>query len=129
VSRSHRIYIDQPASLVDRATDLAESAGHPLSPFVHAAIIAAVRAAEAGRGDALPKPPPRRPVRPDLARVAITASRADRQRWTAAMESAGTTLPAVVTAALEAFVKVGGSWADTPMPGEAGGSWRAAGAA
>lgn len=129
--RSHRIHLDQPLSLVEAATACADTAGHPLSSFVHAAIISAVRAAETGRGNLLPKQGPRkRGTAPaDVGRIAITASREDRARWSAALEAHGSSILAVVGEALSAFVASGGSWADTPMPGEPRQSWQESGAA
>lgn len=134
VPRSHRIFIGVPDALASAASQLAEDAGHRLTPFLHASVITAVRAARAGHGDRLP-PASLHPVplnRGDdekPSKVAIVASADDEDAWSAALEAQGSSLAAVVVAALYAFIKAEGSWLDTVMPGESSAARRTVGAA
>jgi hypothetical protein len=132
VSRSNRVTLDQPVELVREATRLAAEHGHPLATYLHGAVVNAVHAAEAGRADLLPYQPPRPPgfpkrrttPAPEMTKVAITVAKPVAARWIAALDRQQSSLTAVVTGALEAFVEARGSWLDTITPGMPGRQWR-----
>lgn len=131
--RRHRVVLDLPADLVAQAVAAARTRGDQLSVVVHAAVITAVKAAEAGRGELLPERLPRRTpgAAPPAATapVAYTASREQAARCAAALDGAGSSVRQVAVRSLEAYVAADGVWLDAPMPGEPGVVWRVSGAA
>lgn len=142
VTRSPRVFLQQPKGLVAEAS---ATASFPLSSYLHAWIVSAVKVAEAaaaadaagdhaaaaGLDAQLPGDLPRTRSREniDRARIGIPATIEDRDRWNASLGARGSSVQACTREALEALVIAGGSWEDAAMPGAPPRAWHAAGAA
>lgn len=100
------------------AVAMAHGAGHPLTDYLHSAIIEAAQYAEDGGRAGLPARPGRRPrgTAPKLIAVFYTAAKQEHERTKTQLERAGSSIPAVGLAALEAFVAAGGVWMDVRLP-------------
>jgi hypothetical protein len=117
--RRNRVPLKLPTELVKAAGAMARARGDVLTDFVHAAVIAATKAAEAGHGEQLPPRTPRT-IRDPAPKSVIhyTASREQASRCAAALAAVGSSVPAVVAAALQAYLDADGVWLDTRVPGE-----------
>ena len=123
-----------PAALHDAAKQCLVGE-HPLSDFIHAAIITAVKAARRGDAHLLPRSLPDRLVQKYAAgkagavQVRYTASRREATDNAATLEAVGSSERLVVVVALWALVEAEGIWADALTPGEPGWHLAFAGAA
>lgn len=105
------------------AAALAKARGDVLADIVHAAILSATTAAEAGHGNLLPaKPKPERKRRepgspdPDTGALRYKAADGERERCWTAIFGAGSSPAAIAVEAMEAYVQAGGVRMDVVLP-------------
>jgi hypothetical protein len=108
VTVERRTPVALPSDLAISFVATADARKHQLSTLLYGWFRDAVLLVIAGKGDLLPQKPGRRAKAKPMQRIFFKQGKGEFDQWTALLEGAGSSLSAVETAAVSAYVDAGG---------------------